>query len=505
MPSDVRSADMLAAERYMMPSIVLMENAGRAAADAAESLARGDGLFLILAGHGNNGGDGFAAARHLMLRGHDVVVIKTASDESYKGDAAANLKIIRALEGAALKIADSRSLADGEIALLCEKAAVAADALLGTGTTGAPRGEAARLIKLSSRMSNILAIDIPSGIDPESGECFEPCVRAAATVTLLAPKKGMAFSPALEACGKITTADIGVPAANVLPERPALSLCDESDIKKILPPVPGAIHKNARGSLLICAGSAAYRGAPLLAALGALRAGAGLVYLAVPDFMASEISASLPEAVILPLPSRCGAVVAGEAEKMIAEWAPKCRAAAIGPGMGRVEEAGALFEWFWENWREPLLIDADMLYFFAAARERLESRGDVLLTPHAGEAARILGVSPSQINASREKSARALTDKCGCALLKGRRTLIASSSGELRMISAGSPSLATAGSGDVLSGAAGALMAAGLPLTEAATAAALAHGAAGERLEKKKGPRGTLAREIADEIPYLLL
>ena len=282
MPSDVRAADGTAAERYKVPSVVLMENAARAAADAAEAMARGDGQFVILAGHGNNGGDGFAAARHLMLRGHCVTVLKTAEDDRYKNDAAVNLRIIRELEGAELRIADSPSLDDREVKELLGGAAVVLDALLGTGTTGAPRGEAGRLIKLSAGCENILALDIPSGIDPESGACYEPCVHAAATVTFLAPKKGMAFSPALEACGRIITADIGVLASKVLPQTPALSLYCEEDIKNMLPSLSRSIHKTERGSLLICAGSAAYRGAPLLAALGALRAGAGLVYHAVP-------------------------------------------------------------------------------------------------------------------------------------------------------------------------------------------------------------------------------
>ncbi len=504
MPSDVRAADGTAAERYRVPSVVLMENAARAAADEAEAMARAEGRFVILAGHGNNGGDGFAAARHLMLRGHRVTVLKTADDCRYKNDAAINLQIIRGLEGAELCIEDSTSLDDGSIKELLDGADVVLDALLGTGTTGAPRGEAGRLIKLSAGHENVLALDIPSGIDPESGDCYEPCVRAAATVTFLAPKKGMAFSPALEACGRIITADIGVPASKVLPDSPAFSVYYEEDIKSMLSPVSRSIHKTERGSLLICAGSAAYRGAPLLAALGALRAGAGLVYLAVPEFIASEISAALPEAVILPLPTRGGAVIADEAGKMIAEWAPRCGAAAIGPGMGRGAEAGELFSWFWRNWRAPLLIDADMLYFFARDLDKLSERNDALLTPHGGEAARILGVSAAEVGASREKSARALTKKAGHALLKGRGTLIASASGELRMIAAGSPALAVPGSGDVLSGVIGALMASGLSVIDAATAGALAHGAAGERLEEKNGLRGTLAREIADEIPQLM-
>ena len=503
-PSDVRKADRIAAEHLKVPSFALMENAARAAADAAEQFAVGNGPFVVLAGHGNNGGDGFAAARHLLLRGKSVVVLKTAEDTKYKGDASLNLRILRELECENLFIADSQSLDDIAIKKMFEESAVVIDALLGTGTTGAPRGEAARLIALTAGFDNILSLDVPSGIDPESGLCYEPCVHAAVTVTFLAPKKGMAFSPAREACGEIKTADIGVPPSFVLPDSPALSMYYETDIKRVLPQLPRTIHKTERGSLLICAGSASYRGAPLLAALGALRAGAGLVCLAVPDFIASEIAAALPEAVILPLPTKDSAVDAEAAKDLLDKCGAKCIAAAIGPGMGRGDEAGELFSWFWHCWRAPLLIDADMLYFFASNFEKLPERGDVLLTPHGGEAGRILGISADEINAAREKSVRMLTRKNGFALLKGRNTLIASSSGELRMIAAGSPALAVPGSGDVLSGIIGAFMASGLSVIDAATAGALAHGAAGERLENSKGLRGTLAREIADEIPEIL-
>ncbi len=502
--ADVRKADVIASEHYQIPTVILMENAARAAADSAESVARSDGTFVVLAGHGNNGGDGFAAARHLTLRGHRVTVLKISGDDKYKNDALVNLRIIRELASSELSIKDSPDLSDCEITKILDGAAVIIDALLGTGAAGAPRGEAARLIKLAEGYDNILSLDIPSGADPDCGGCGDVCMRASATVSFLAPKKGLAFSPALEACGKIITADIGVPASRVLPDIPALSFYGEDDVCAMLRPIKSTIHKTERGSLLICAGSAAYRGAPLLAALGALRAGAGLVYLAIPDFIASEISAALPEAVILPLPTCGGIVDAEKAVSKVSEWMPRCGAAAIGPGVGRGEESGALFSWFWNNWRAPMLIDADMLYFFAQNRERLTAREDVILTPHEGEAARILGMSAPEVAASREASVKLLTGKVGFALLKGKNTLIASQSGELRMIASGSPALAVPGSGDVLSGIIGAAIAAGMPVMDAATLGALVHGAAGERLGKRIGLRGVLAREIANEIPQLM-
>ncbi|MDO5116843.1 MAG: NAD(P)H-hydrate dehydratase [Synergistaceae bacterium] len=501
--SDVREADRIAERRFGIPSVVLMENAARGAADAAEGLAGCVGSCLVLAGGGNNGGDGFAAARHLLLRGWNVTVVKTHSDEDYKGDAALNLAILRALAGERLAVAESGGLDDSVLKKYICEAAVVIDALLGTGTKGAPRGEAARLISLTEGAENVLSLDIPSGIDPDGGGLYSPSVRASATVTFLAPKRGMAFSPALESCGRRIAADIGAPAEALLPEEPALVLYEKEDIRALLPPLSRDIHKTERGGLLICAGSEVYRGAPLLTALGALRAGAGLVFLAVPDFIAANVSAALPEAIVLPLATRNGAIDAEAASALISSWLPRCGAAVIGPGMGRGAEAGELFLRFWKNCRIPLLIDADMLYFFAERLSELPERNDVLLTPHGGEAARILRTSAAAVNSARADSAERLKERAGFALLKGRNTLIASD-GPLRMIGAGSPALAVPGSGDVLSGVIGALMASGIPIADAATAGALAHGAAGEALEDKKGLRGALAREIADEIPSFL-
>ncbi|WP_455966349.1 NAD(P)H-hydrate dehydratase, partial [Cloacibacillus porcorum] len=257
------------------------------------------------------------------------------------------------------------------------------------------------------------------------------------------------------------------------------------------------------GNLLVYAGSGSYRGAPLLTVRGALRAGAGLVFAAVPDFIAPHISAELPEAIVLPLATRNGEVEGASASAVISEWLPKCAALVAGPGCGRSEGVEELFLWLWKNCRLPLLLDADMLWFYGRNLSELAPRADVLLTPHSAEAGRILGLTPAEVDSKRAECAFALTAKTGQALLKGRNTLVASSE-ELRMIAAGSPSLAVPGSGDVLSGIIGAFIAAGIPIADAATAGALAHGLAGEALEARLGVRGALAGEIADEIPAVL-
>lgn len=504
LPADIREADIIAADKYGVPSVVLMENAAKNAAREAVRLS-GDpkGRFVVLAGRGNNGGDGFAAARHLIIGGAEVTVLKSDADEAYRNDAAVNLAILRRLNGGRLRIFDTPKLIDSEISALLDGAGCIVEGLLGTGTAGAPRKEPARLIRLLEGRKKILSLDIPSGIDPENGAVYDPCVKAAETVTFLAPKRGMAFLPALEACGRIITADIGIPSNAILPQKPALSLWGLDDLHDLLPEVSRSIHKTERGNLLIYSGSGSYRGAPLLTARGALRAGAGLVFMAVPDFIAPHLSAEMPEVIVLPLATRNGEVESAPAVSVLAECLPKCAALVAGPGCGRSDGVGELFSWLWQNCRLPMLLDADMLWFFAQSGAGLPSREDVLLTPHSAEAGRILGLSPAEVDAGRAECVKALAVKTGQALLKGRNTLIASG-GPLRMIGTGSPALAVPGSGDVLSGIIGAFIAAGLSIADAATAGALAHGAAGEVLEARFGLRGAFAREIADEIPAIL-
>ncbi len=511
---DVRNADAVASGELGVPSSLLMENAAASAVrHITEKTPRG-GTAVMLAGPGNNGGDAFAAARQLVSVGRNAVVFKTANDESYKNDAALNLSLLKKLcdtcaaapTGPAVEIYDSELCGDDFIIAVLNKSACICDALLGTGSHGAPRGEIARLIKLLSGRGNITAFDIPSGIDPASGAVYEPCVSADTTVTFLAPKTGMAVFPACEKCGAVTVGSIGVPPECVLPKEPELRLWAASDIASLIPGIPADIHKTSRGSLLIFAGSAEYRGAPLLAARGALRAGAGLVFLAVPDFIAEGASQSLPEAIIVPLETKGGHIQAEKAIKTFEAYTLKCTAAAIGPGCGRGSECRDIFQWFWNTWEQPLLLDADMLYFFALEMAgHAAPRANALITPHSGEAARILGIDAAAVDADRMASVRRLAGAAGSALLKGRRTLVASAGDRcVNAAAAGAPSLAVPGSGDVLTGAAGAMMASGVPAARAAVAAALAHGAAGEALFKKYGPRGTLAAEIADEIPFFL-
>lgn len=283
-------------------------------------------------------------------------------------------------------------------------------------------------------------------------------------------------------------------------EKLNISYYQKNDLTGLLKPVPRNVHKGEKGCVLIFGGSWNYRGAPILAALGALRAGAGAVVLAIPDFMVDMASAVLPEAIFAPVSTLNNMIEAESVECSFAQWRDRCDSVIFGPGIGRDKSLQPITERLWSNCDKPLLLDADALYFYALIKNRLGGRGDAVITPHSGEAGAILGITPGEVNKRRFDSAQKLTDKAGTAVLKGMDTVVAQRDG-IRIIKEGAPSLAVPGSGDVLSGVIGAFMAVGMPPFDAATAGALLHAAAGSSLDAKKGTRGILAREIADELP----
>lgn len=502
-PDDIRRADVIASEELGIPTLDLMEEAGTNAASAIMELCPSAMRFVVLAGHGNNGGDGFVAARDLLRAGRYVIVLKSAEDEKYKGDALANLARLYEMNSDRCAVSCSKQLGDGDIAALLSSSECVVDALLGTGSSGAPRGEIARLISFCRAPLFVVSLDIPSGIDARSGAVWAPCVKADATVTFLAPKSGMSSQPARGMCGRIITKGIGVEPGDVLRGAEPLCCLDESDIAPLKPRFERTIHKGDRGGVLILGGSLCYRGAPLLAALGALRAGAGLAVLAVPDYMVDSASLFLPEAVFVPLATENGEIVPEKAAEVVLPWAKRCGAAVFGPGIGRGSGASALTELFWAKWPKPLVVDADALHFLAGAVKQRGARKDAVITPHAGEASYLLGCEPRGVADDREGCVKALTQFAGTALLKGSGTLI-SDGAETRKIVTGSPALAVPGSGDVLSGVIGAFTASGMDPFGAAALGALVHAAAGTRIEAQRGADGALAREIADEIRNVL-
>lgn len=499
----IRKADSSASALLGIPGSILMENAGRGASEAIVSKFPRARRFLILCGPGNNGGDGFVVARHLLLHGFAPVVLSTIAPDAYKGDAKG---AAYAAGNSRVEISISSKLDDEEILFLAEDADVIVDALLGTGSKGGPRGEVSRLISLCCHEGRtIVSLDMPSGIDPDTGEVASVAVTASLTVTFLAEKTGLAVAPASFHCGEIDVRGIGAQPELVLQDAPRLIGYEASDVCALSPLLPVDAHKGSKGGLMIVGGSHHYRGAPVLAARGALRAGCGFVCLAVPEFAVSEASSLLPEAVFLPLAARGGHIEPEDLERTLPSWLDRCDAVVLGPGLGRSDDARRIVGRLYESWRKPLLLDADALYFLkeiAGENSSARDRTNTVLTPHTGEAARLLGKTAAEISAARLRSCEFLARRFGTTLLKGPHTLV--SDGECsRVVLEGGPFLAVPGSGDVLAGVIGALLASGMSCMDAATLGALLHALSSPASGVAEGVRsgfGLLANEIADGI-----
>ena len=480
-------------------SSLLMENAAEALVEALRAAYPDWRRVVVACGPGNNGGDGLAAARLLTGRGLAVAVFTLGDPSGYRADAAENAARARAA-GLTLRVLTAPG---GPAALGRELAAAdgAVDALFGTGLTRPLRGLAARIVDLVNRSGRpIVAADLPSGLASDTGALIGPCVAASLTVAFGAPKVCHAAYPARERCGRIAVADIGIPRRVLERMGKGLFLAEPADVAAWLPPRPADSHKGTFGRLAVIAGSRGKAGAAILAARGALRAGAGLVTVFCPASVQAEIVGALPEAMTLGLPEEGGALTAS-AWPVAAKALRDFDAAVAGPGLSTAPGVVSFLERL-RRWPRPLVCDADALNAFAGRPRAFASRAPRVLTPHPGEAARLLGVSTRAIQADRTGAARRLARNArAVAVLKGAATLVAEPSGTVTVNPTGTPLLATAGSGDVLAGALGAFLAGGIRPADAARAAVWLHGAAGERLAKDLGDAGLLAHELADAIP----
>ncbi|MDR3165862.1 MAG: NAD(P)H-hydrate dehydratase [Synergistaceae bacterium] len=485
----VRAADKKASEELGVPGEALMENAGRAAAEIIAARYPDAESFLVLCGPGNNGGDGFAAARHLDIMGRKVKIIAVRATSEYTGEA---LFAAAAAERCGIKILRSRDMTDAGITALLETSIVV-DALLGVGASGEPRGEVGRLIELSAGRARTVSLDIPSGVDADTGETGAVSFRAELTISFLALKPAHAIAPGALRCGETVTAGIGVKPSLALGAEPSLIGYDASDIPAMFPRHAANIHKGSRGSLLIVGGSSNFRGAPVLSALAALKAGCGLVALAAPESVIASAASLLPEAIFVPLPEEDGHVCFAGFEEALFPFADKFDALVLGPGLGLSNDAQKVSRLLYGAWSRPMLIDADALKTGYEMR-----REDAVATPHAGEASFILSISPTEVERHRLRSCRKLAEKFGVALLKGPRTLISNGT-NMNAVLEGGQELAVPGSGDVLSGTIGAFLAAGLKPIDAATLGAVVHGTAGG-LAASGSANGALARDIAGAI-----
>jgi NAD(P)H-hydrate epimerase len=495
----MRAADA-AAIRSGVPSGVLMENAGAALAEALRRRFPEWRRVVVVCGPGNNGGDGLVAARLLALSGIGASVFTLGEPSAYRGDSAENLVRARAvglspvaLEGAGWRRL-ARALADGDGIV---------DALFGTGLTRPLSGNARRTVSAVNASGRpVAAADLPSGLSADGGAIPGPAVRAVLTVAFGAPKPCHLLPPASGLCGRLAVADIGIPRRVLAARAARFWLAEKEDVASLLPARPLESHKADFGRLAVIAGSRGKAGAAILAARGALRAGAGLVTLFCAESLAPLFVPALPEAMTEALPESHGAIAARGAREAIRALAA-FDAAVVGPGLGTSAETVAFLETVLAGTRLPLVMDADALNAFAGRPGAIaKRRAPVVLTPHPGEAGRLLGRPARRIQADRLGAARALARSShGVAVLKGAHTLVAEPRGDVVANPTGTPLLATAGSGDVLAGVVGALLCGGLAPRDAALAGVWLHGAAAEALEPRLSDAGLLAHEIADALP----
>lgn len=498
----MRAADR-AAIRRGTPVLTLMENAARGIADAIAGHFPGWRRIVVVCGPGNNGGDGLAAARLLARRGRAVRVFTLGDPEAYRGAAAVNAKRAREVGIALESLAKDRGVASFSRA--AAEADGAVDALFGTGLDRPLRGLAARVVAaLNAADLPVIAADVPSGLASDRPEVTGPSVAAAVTVAFAAPKICHAFPPARRWCGKIVVHDIGIPERVLARSSHRLFLATGAAVAELLPPRDPAGHKGAFGRVAVVAGSRGKAGAAVLAARGALRGGAGTVTVLCPASIEEVVVTALPEAMTEALPEKSGGFAAEAGAELVARLA-KFDAAVVGPGVGTSRPTVAALHEVLAGARMPIVLDADGLNAFSGEVRRLaRRRAPTLLTPHPGEAARLLGSSPQSVQADRGKAARSLARRARCGvLLKGEATLLATPDGRIVVNPTGTPLLASAGSGDVLGGLIAALLAGGLGLFDAAAAGAWLHGAAGERLAERLGDAGLLSHEVADAVPLV--
>lgn len=485
----------------------LMEEAGMAVAQEAWLLLGSieDRRIVILAGPGNNGGDGLVAARRLVDWGAEVHVILPEPHRDPTRVATAEASGVSVHEGIAAGLAETLSRVDLVI-----------DALLGIGRTrtldaASPLGAALTALagaRASYTPPKVIAVDIPTGVDADTGAVDALTVAPDVTVTFGLPKVGMYQVPASGVLGRVQVVDIGIPPAAC--EDVQLELLSSRWARESLPARPEAANKGTFGRLIVVGGSRRYQGAPRLAATAAYRAGAGLVTVGCPAGILAALASGLPEATWSPLPEAADGSLAEEAVFALRqEWAA-FGAAVFGPGLGNTPSTRALT---WaalgdagQDLPHGIVVDADALNALATmddAAGRVPARA--ILTPHPGEMARLLGHTVAAVQADRLGAAREAAIRFGCVVvLKGAHTVVASPGGRGRLSPFANPLLASAGTGDVLAGMIGAYLVQGLAPFEAACLGVYLHGACGEALRQELGESGLLASDLAGRLPSLV-
>jgi NAD(P)H-hydrate epimerase len=497
----IRSIDRRAIKEFGIPGAVLMENA--AAAILAEMERFFDGLagvkVGVICGKGNNGGDGLALARRLRIRGVPVRVALLAPFAAVSGEAKVNLAVLRKMDVEVLPNANVRTLAG-----IVEWSDILVDALLGVGLSSPLKGnyaQAAMMLNVSGR--HVVAVDIPTGINADTGEVMGAAVKADLTVTMALPKRGLVLYPGASHAGVVRVADIGIPVEVFDKEDIRVSLLDRGSVWGAFRKREGDSHKGDYGHLMVIAGSPGKAGAAVMAAKAGLRCGAGLVSAAVPLGLVPIVQQQVFEAMCIPAAESIDGTLGMGAEEELVRASGAMSACAIGPGLTRHYETVQTVRNLIQRLAVPLVIDADGINALAGSVDVLKRiKAPAVLTPHPGEMAGLLGIAAADVQKDRIGIAEAFAKKYNVVLvLKGAGTVVAGPSGDVFINSTGNPGMASAGMGDVLTGMIGSLLAQGYPAVQAACLGVYLHGLAGDLVAKEKGEAGLIAGDVIEKIP----
>jgi ADP-dependent NAD(P)H-hydrate dehydratase / NAD(P)H-hydrate epimerase len=505
--SQMQALDRRTITEARIPGSVLMERAGAGVVAFLQEHygpLRGKAV-TILCGKGNNGGDGFVVARLLHQRQAKVTVLLLAPVADLSRDAAAMYRRwIRVAGTSSSKLFRPSEQTE----TILDSSDLIIDALLGTGLSSEVTGHYRDAISLINQADTpVIAVDIPSGIHADNGALLGQAVRASATVTFGLPKLGLYVGAGIDHAGTISVADIGIPSAFVDAVDSRTLLVTKEAVAKALPPRPAASHKGTFGHVGIIAGSVGKTGAAALAARAALRMGAGLVTVATPSSVNDVLEAKLLEAMTFPLPETKARTLARSGLDRVLAFMRARTAVAIGPGLSTHPETVELVQSLIKHLDRPSVLDADALNALASRASLLtECKIPPILTPHPGEMARLEVDATSQsVNADRIGTARRFARERGVlVVLKGARTVIARPDGLVAVCPTGNPGMATAGTGDALTGMVVGLLAQGLPGWEAACAATYLHGSAGDLAARQLGEAGMVAGDLIAQIPYAL-
>lgn len=505
--SEMQEMDRMTIRELGIPGVVLMENAARGATKIfLDHFDHDEGEdVVVLCGRGNNGGDGYVMARYLHEAGLNVKVFVLSDLGKISGDALINLEIIQRMN---LEI---KEVPGPEAWEACRQAITECDyiidGILGIGLNSPVRGFYRQIIEEANASEKpIMAIDIPSGLHADTGQIMGVAIKAALTVTFGFPKPGQVVFPGAGLVGRLAGVDIGIPemVSNRIPAR--CHMIEPRDFRPLLNAEKLDIHKGNRGHLLILAGSTGKTGAATLTALGALRAGAGLVTVGVPESLNPIFENKLTEAMTVPLPETPEGSLSLGAEKEIEKLWDGKTALAIGPGLSANKETVNLVRQIVKRCPLPMVIDADGLNALSGEMEALgQCKERAILTPHPGEMGRLTGLDTSSIQSNRIGTAAQFVTEHGCYLvLKGARTIIADPDGKTYVNPTGNPALSSGGSGDVLTGLIGGFLARKWPVVKAALAGVYLHGLAADFLAEEMGQAGILAGELLSVLPGLM-